>query len=317
MRTAFTVEEKTELLSTIHVWKREQLTQDTFRKLQAEYGIPAHLVETLFWHLEVLHRLIPISEFLVFKGGTCVQSCIAPMFQRASNDLDFNTTVENPNAMMQKIEELNATLKAQKTAIEVQGVWYGIFELESNDPVSGTLNYRHRMPSRFGEWERVAGRDVQAKSIRVQINYKHSWLPAIKIVVKPVEFFIVTDVAPVEAVVFPHASVEDLIVDKLLATNEHTGRERFKDVYDLLVLLELGHDKALIGKKLSLIAEKAGRDAKELARSSASTVMSFGERSEEARGFASMVARGGKELFAGNWEMSCEKTAEKILQLLM
>ena len=32
--------------------------------------------------------------------------------------------------------------------------------------------------------------------------------------------------------------IEDLIIDKLLATNEHTGRERFKDVYDLMVLLK-------------------------------------------------------------------------------
>ncbi len=68
----FRVEEKIRLLSTIQVWKREQLTQEVFRKLQIKYGIPAHLIETLFWHLEILHRLQPVSEFLVFKGGTCV-----------------------------------------------------------------------------------------------------------------------------------------------------------------------------------------------------------------------------------------------------
>jgi predicted nucleotidyltransferase component of viral defense system len=314
MRITFSVEEKIRLLSTIQVWKREQLTQEVFRKLQVKYDIPAHLIETLFWHLEILHRLQTVSEFLVFKGGTCVQSFVDPMFQRASNDLDFNTTIENPNALIQKIEELNKHLKERAIAVELQGVQYGIFEIESRDEVSGTLNCRHRMPSRFGEYERVSGRDVQAKSIRVQVNYKHSWLPAIKKVMKPVEFFI-TEVAPLNAVVFPHESIEDLIVDKLLATNEHTGRERFKDVYDLMVLLDLDYDRSLINDKLALIAGKTKRDVGELIRSSAGTVMAFGERTDEARGFASMVARSGKELIR-DWEIRCERTAGKILGLV-
>ncbi len=314
MRITFSVEEKTALLSTIQVWKREQLTQEVFRKLQMKYGIPAYLIETLFWHTEILHRLQPVGEFLVFKGGTCVQSYIDPMFQRASNDLDFNTTIENPNALMQKIENLNTRLKDGGIAIEAQGIKYGVFELESTDTVSGTLNYRHRMPSRFGEYERVSGKDVQAKSIRVQINFKHSWLPAIKKVMKQVEFFVM-EMTPVKAVVMPHASIEDLIVDKILATNEHTGRERFKDVYDLTVLLNLKYDITLINNKLALIAKRTGRDAGELMRSSAAAVMAFGERTGEARGFASMVARGGKELI-DDWEIGCEKTAGKIMGIV-
>ncbi|GFO96371.1 hypothetical protein ig2599ANME_0559 [groundwater metagenome] len=314
MKITFSLPEKIRLLSNIQVWRRDQLTQDVFRSLQVKYGIPSYLIETMFWHMEILFRLEPISEFLVFKGGTCVQSYIDPMFQRASNDLDFNTTIENPNALKQKIEDLNTLLIDQGVALEAQGVHYGIFEFESSDAVSGTLNYRHRMPSRFGEYERVAGKDVQAKSIKVQINYKHSWLPAIKKVMKPVEFFVM-ETAPAKTVVFPHESIEDLIADKLLATNEHTGRERFKDVYDLMILLDLNYDRTLINDKLSLIARKTGGDAGDLIRSSASTVISFGERADEARGFASMVARGGKELIR-DWEIGCEKTAEKIMQLV-
>jgi predicted nucleotidyltransferase component of viral defense system len=313
MRKTFSVEEKIKLLSSIQVWKREQLTQEVFRKLQVKYGIPSYLIETLFWHFEILYRLQLVSEFLVFKGGTCVQSYIDPMFQRASNDLDFNTTIENPNALMQKIEDTNKLLGDKGIATEVQGVQYGIFEFESNDTISGTINYKHRMPSRFGEYEHVSGRDVQSKSIRVQVNYKHSWLPAIKKIMKPVEFFI-TEVVPLNEVLFPHESIEDLIVDKLLATNENTGRERFKDVYDLIVLLDLGYDRTLINNKLALIAGRTKRDAGELIRSSAGTVMAFGERADEARGFASMVARGGKELIR-EWEIGCEKTAGKILSL--
>lgn len=314
MRLSFSAEEKIKLLSTVRVWERRKLTKEVFRKLQAKYGIPAYLVETMFWHVEILRRLSPLSEFLVFKGGTCVQSYIEPLLQRASNDLDFNTTIQNPNALMQKMEELNSLLKTQGTALEVQGIPYGVFEFELLDAASGTLNYRHRMPSRFGEYERVAGNDVQAKSIRVQINYKHAWLPAVKKVLKPVEFFIKEEALPEEEVVFPHASIEDLIADKILATEEHTGRERFKDIYDLMALLALDFDRTLVIKKLTLIAERTGRNAAGLLRSSANTVMSFGERSGEALGFASMVNKGGKELVK-NWEIGCEKTTQKILKL--
>jgi predicted nucleotidyltransferase component of viral defense system len=314
MRISFNAEEKTKLLSTVRVWNRNQLTQEVFRKLQVKNGIPAYLVETMFWHMEILRRLQPLSEFLVFKGGTCVQSYIDPALQRASNDLDFNTTIQNPNALMQKMEDLNSQLETQEIAIEIQGIPYGFFEFESSDKASGTLNYRHRMPSRFGEYEHVAGSDVQAKSIRAQINFKHAWLPAIKKVVKPVEFFIADEASPGEAVVFPHESIEDLIADKIMATEEHTGRERFKDIYDLIVLLDLDFDKALINEKLALIAKKIGRDAKELLRSSANTVMAFGDRASEAQGFASMVCRGGKALIK-DWEIGCERLAEKIMQV--
>lgn len=44
MRISFSAEEKAKLLSTIHIWNREQLTQDMFRKLQVKYGIPSYLV---------------------------------------------------------------------------------------------------------------------------------------------------------------------------------------------------------------------------------------------------------------------------------
>jgi hypothetical protein len=40
--------------------------------------------------------------------------------------------------------------------------------------------------------------------------------------------------------------------------------------------------------------------------------MAFGERTDEARGFASMVAKSGKELIR-DWEIGCESTDEKIM----
>lgn len=42
--------------------------------------------------------------------------------------------------------------------------------------------------------------------------------------------------------------------------------------------------------------------------------MAFGERVDEARGFASVVARGGKELIR-DWEIGCEKIAQKFTKM--
>jgi hypothetical protein len=81
-----------------------------------------------------------------------------------------------------------------------------------------------------------------------------------------------------------------------------------------MVLLDLGFDKTLVAKKLDLIAKKIGRGTKELLMSSENTVMTFGDRANEAQGFASIVCRGGKALIK-DWEIGCEKTAEKIMQL--
>ena len=105
--------------------------------------------------------------------------------------------------------------------------------------------------------------------------------------------------------------MEDLVADKLLATRQRFGRERFKDVYDLMVMLELRPDPAIVLDKLGRIAKEAGGSAAETLRSSAETVAAFGERSTEAKGFASMVCRGGREL-VGDWEMRCQKTARRI-----
>jgi len=314
MRITLSAEEKELLLSTVRVWDRRSLSQDVFRGLQAKYGVPAYLAESLFWHLEILDRLRPLQEFLVFKGGTCVQSYLSPMLQRASNDLDFNSTVENRNAIEGSVDELNRRLFSDGRSVVIRGVPFGRFELESEDRRTGTLNFRHRMPSRFGEVERVGKDDIGAKPIRVQINLKHAWLPAIKTVRRPVSFFVCEEVRPKHRVLFPHASVEDLVADKVLATRQRSGRERFKDVYDLMVLLGLRPDPAIILEKLRRVAETAGGTAGEYLGSSATTVAAFGERSAEARGFAAMACRGGKELVA-EWEMRCLETARELREM--
>lgn len=307
MRLDLSSEEKSRTLSIVKVWKRDAMNFDTFRAMQVEWGVPARLVETVFWHLDTLDAL-GSPEWLVFKGGTCVQSYIKPEFQRASVGLDFNTDIQNPNAVMDAVKKLNVKLREEERAVTVRGVDFGSIEFDSRDIRSGTLNFKRRMPSRFGEFERVAEMDaeIQSKSIRIQINYKHARMPALKTVDRQVSFFVQESQRPLREVRFVHASREDLFADKLLAVCNvgGFGRERFKDVYDLIVLSRDSLDEGMIVEKLNLVGKGSGLDAGAITRGVVETVSSFSENSREARGFASTVCKGGKKLVE-DWEGEC------------
>jgi len=304
MKKVFTDEEKGDILKIVKVWKRDQLNQDVFRSIQISSGVPARLVELMFWHMDTLDALRPMDH-LVFKGGTCVQVHLAPDLQRASVDLDFNSAVGHPDAVERKFGELNSVLEKKGRAAVVGGIRFGFLEKGWVDRHTGTITFHRRMPSRFGEVEAVDGIRVQAKSIRVQINYKNSWLPAIKSEKKDIRFFITEHQKPCSEVEFLISSAEDLFADKILATcsSGHFGRERFKDVYDMLVLSS-GVDGTDVVRKLDMVAEKSRLNTRSIIETSIETISNLSERSQEAKGFASMACRGGKALVA-DWESRC------------
>ena len=85
MRIELTHSELMEILSTVRYWDRKQLTQDVFRKIQKKSDIPARLVEITFWHLDTL-GVLSACDWLVFRGGTCVQTYLSSGYQRAGWD---------------------------------------------------------------------------------------------------------------------------------------------------------------------------------------------------------------------------------------
>ncbi len=316
MRINFSADEKAAVLGIIKVWKRGQLDIRTFNAIQSKYGVPARLAETMFWHLDTLDAIGRTGQ-LVFKGGTCIQSYVAPELQRASVDLDFNTSIQNPNAVMDAMADLNEKLDdAGRTAL-VKGVKFGAVEFDFKDEKSGTLSFRRRMPSRFGEFERTGGVDIQSKSIRIQVNYKHSWMPALKIVEKDIALFVQDAQKPVRNVKFAHASPEDLFADKILATGNigPFGRERFKDVYDLIVLSGIKPEKKAILKKLDLVGEHSNLGANAILAASIETISGFADHALDAKGFASMVCLGGKKIVE-KWESECEKLSKSIREMM-
>ncbi len=304
--------EKMKVMSIVGSWEREQITQEVLRSIQKDIGIPARYVEIMFWHYDIL-SLFAETDWLIFKGGTCVQSFIRPGYQRASMDLDFNSSIGNPNAIKCEISILNKMMDKKGAHVTVQGIDFGKIEFIEDDVHSGTLNFIRRMPTRFGDMEKVGDDRIQAKSIRIQINYKNAWLPALSPIDKVPEFFILDYQKPKKLINMTHSSKEDLIADKVLATCNvgGFGRERFKDIYDIGMLLKDGYDKETISKKLGLVGKKAKIEPTSLIKGAVETISDFAIRGVEARGFASMVANAGQD-HVKDWESFCFRIADEL-----
>lgn len=288
------------------------MTQDAMRAIQRETGVPSRLVETVFYQVDTIDALTA-PDWLVFKGGTCVQSHLRHDRQRASVDLDFNTTAGNPNAVMDLVERLNGRLRGEGRTTVQQGVEFGTIEYIGTDERSGTLNFLRRMPSRLGEFER-AGKDlIQSKNLRLQMNYKHAWLPCLEGMMKEFDPFIFEHQAPVSPARMTHSSPEDLMADKILTTSliGTFGRERYKDVYDLYQLHRIVKDAAKVLKKLDMVSRRAGLTTQAILDASIETVSRFSTHSLEARGFLSMVCRGGRKDME-DWEGACRTVGETL-----
>ncbi len=320
MKIHYTLEEKESILGVIDVWKRKQLTQKVFRDIQWEVGIPPTLIETMFWHLDTLHQLTKLKPAPIFKGGTCVQCYLPPTLQRASNDLDFNSRTGNPNTIIDQIKELNKKLLKEGKAIELkkhgQKIRYGTLDYNLKDERSGTITFNRRMPSRLGEYTKTGKYEVMGKNIKIQINYKHAWLPALKIIDKEPRFFILKYQKMKKKYVYPSSSLEDLIADKILATMEEKegGRERLKDIYDLMVLFRIKHRKEKILDKLELIAGRKGNTPSIILKSSSTNISKFVEKDMEAQGFMSLAGIDGKKIIE-NWEINCISLVKTIQEI--
>lgn len=313
MRIDLTHDEKVEVFGIVKAWKRKQITQDRLRSIQKETGIPARSIDIMFWHYDSLSLFENVDGF-TFKGGTCVQSWLPGRYQRASVDLDFNSMVGNPNSIQDIIEDINRISIGNGRTTEIRGINFGSIEFKYTDDQTGTMTFIRRMPTRFNEMIKVGNDRIQGIDQRIQINFKNAWLPSVKPVRSEPDFVILKYEKPQFKAEVIHSSIEDLIADKILATcNVHGfGRERFKDVYDLGMILDLKRDNELIMRKLSLIAQKKGVDPQSFIEGSVETISRISDRSQEAIGFASMVGKGGRERIISSWEMFCLDVIEQI-----
>lgn len=309
--------EKDALRGALPAWRQHPIRRGVLEAFAADMGVHARDAYVSLLHLDTLDALGPDAP-VVWKGGTAVQSLLSPGVQRISTDLDFNSTTGIPEALREAVADCNDRLDRRDATVTVQGVPFGRFYEARHRPDHGTLEFRRVLPTPFDEQVELAagslpGVDgalrVQGRLSRVQINYRHHRLPALQSRTTEVAFFTQPRFLPDHAVQATRASSSDLVADKILATTRHDGfgRERFKDIYDLIALRHLG------GIDLDSVQEKLARIAGEdrvatYVDGTLETLARLGVESAAAQGFRNMVCNDGKT-WIDAWEDEVAATA--------
>lgn len=316
--------EKRRIRATLPVWSGVLPHRPQLEAFSAEMGVTARDVYTTLLHLDTLHALredVP----LIWKGGTAIQSVISSQIQRVSFDLDFNSSTGNVEIIRESMQDANQRLEDSGCLQEIQGVLYGAIFEKAHDKAREMIEFWRILPTPFdqkvelkeGTFPTLKGDvRIQATFSKIQINYHHSRMPALRSSLEEVVFFPQIRFQPVIPVRAERSSIEDLVGDKILATTRYDGfgRERFKDLYDLVALRHLGTvDLAVVHEKLSRI--RGADRVIEYVEGSMETLRILGEDLASAQGFRNMVCKGGKD-FIDSWTEEIEDTIEWMMPLV-
>lgn len=308
-------DKKTLSKNVLRFWNEDSFTLANFKNISDTIKLPVTLVETMALHYENLFSLNSLLDRLVFKGGTAVQQYLKPELQRGSVDLDFNTSIGNPSAVKQEIQNINNLLKQSQQAIEVHGVHFGLFEFDHEDAKSGTITFNRLLPTKLNESVKIGNSIIQGKKTKIQINYKHSWLPAQDPVILSLKLFPSHFLQTEFSITPTMSSPGDLICDKILTLTQvkDFGRERIKDVYDLYNLMRLDNNQnfSIADAKLTSIAMSEGLSKSEIISSTLKHLDEMKAITSTVIGFKSQVAKEGWPII-DNWENSIESIIKNL-----
>lgn len=324
-RLVLDADDKRRIFEAFQVWRREDIKRPDLEEFVRPLGVAAVDAYVTFLHLDTLAALGAHAP-LVWKGGTAIQTLLPAQVQRVSTDLDFNATIGNVEAIRDAIVSCNERLESNGHIVQVDDVPYGRFFEADHRPWHKTIEFRRILPTLFSETvdlrpNALGGSDethvrAPGRLERVQINYNHADLPALRPERVEATFFTQPRFSPRQQVMAVRASIHDLTSDKVLATTRHDGfgRERFKDVYDLVTLRGTGSvDLGMVSEKLGRIV---GRDRlKAIVDGSRQTLDMLSEESAAAHGFRAMVCIQGKNLI-DDWSAQVESTADWLGDLV-
>ncbi len=195
---------------------------------------------------------------------------------------------------------------------------YGKFIFRSIDTRVGYVTFYRIIPTKPGLKLRLKELEqrIPGEVIKVQINFKHE-IPAFKSIDKEYCSFIYLNPDLKEKVTFTHLSHEDLIADKILATAKHGkiafGRERFKDVFDIGMLLEYCDiNFNLINKKLEYISGESGTPLEQLVEASLNNIAKMKNKLVSLlAGFNALLCRNAR-FNEDSWLNFYDKSMEKF-----
>lgn len=317
-RVILTADEKEAARSLLHkTWGPANLTQAALTKAADPFGVNPREAYMSLLHLDTLDALRGL-DFLVFKGGTCIQTYLPPAYQRLSVDLDFNSRYPHPSTVEAAIKELNERLTAQGRAATIRGVEFGKLLPLGYDEHSGAVGFARYLPTPFDERAILNGTEFQARMLRVQINVKHHELPALDPTRRAIAFFTQPALPPRHAIEAECASAADLQADKILTITKDVGgfgRERIKDFYDLFALGRLQVPQERVREKLDRVAQKAGATRRDVLKGAIERAENVRANHAQARGFVTSTCKDGKALLS-RWEMEIGRLQDRLRALL-
>lgn len=254
-------------------------------------------------HLDTLDALSDL-DFLVFKGGTCVQTYLSPNYQRVSVDLDYNSRHAHPSTIEGALSDLNAKLEKDGRAATIHGLDYGKLLPTGYDQHTGTVGFARYLPTPFDELASRDGVEFQARMLRVQVNVKHHEFPALDPQRRAVAFFTHPALKPKRAVETECASAADLTADKILTITKNVGgfgRERIKDFYDLFALRRVKVRQERVREKLDRVAAMASATRGDILKGALERCEDVRVHYAQAKGFVTSVCKDGKALL-DDWE---------------
>lgn len=317
-RVILTADEKAAARALIQkTWDPANVTRDALTKAADPFGVNPREAYASLLHLDTLDALRDL-DFLVFKGGTCVQTYLPPALQRVSVDLDFNSRYPHPNTVENAIAELNARLRADGRAATIHGLEYGSLIPQGHDEHAGTVAFARYLPTPFDETSILAGTQFQARLIRIQINVKHHELPALDPTRRKVAFFTQKTLQPRHEIQVECASAADLEADKILTITKNVGgfgRERIKDFYDLFALSRTKIPQDRVREKLDRVAKQANATRENILKGAIERAEDMRAQHATAKGFVTSACRDGK-LLLDKWETELDALQERLRALL-
>ncbi len=297
-------------------WNAADVTQAAVQKAAQPFGVNPREAYMSLLHLDTLDAMRDF-DFLVFKGGTCIQTYLPPGYQRLSVDLDFNSRHPHKNTVNTAIEGLNKRLEEEGRAHTIQGVPFGYLVPFDEDAQSGTVSFGRYLPTPYDDVAMVGGKEVQARLLRVQINVKHFELPAMDPAKRDVAFFTQPALKPKRAVTAECASMADLFADKVLAITMNVGgfgRERIKDFYDLFALRREKVPMTRVGKKLDIVAANVNHTRADVVKGAMERCDNVRANYLQAKGFVTSACKDGKKLL-DHWEIELNELETVLAQL--
>ena len=315
-----TREEKKKLWDVPYIFQEKMVTAQWLKDYSNMWGINTRYLEVMFWQLDTLYLLS--KGDLTWKGGTCVQSHMDPLYQRYSVDLDFNSSLDR-EGIIQFFESLNAMIKKDGKFVELNGVKVGLFSLHSENERIGVLNFIRLVPSKHKSEYPVRGevKILGVLPIKIQVNYRYflaTGFTSLKTeLMKP-------GLAPAKIIGIDykvwHSSLSDLLADKLLAmihvVGRHQGRMRIKDAYDIILILRKGEgniDFSLVKRKIDVVSETWKIDYDTAVNESLKTLGTLKSYDLEVRGLRGSVGHNGYTDIILQWRKRIDD-AVKVLR---